>query len=149
MPNMVYLSNLDDLDEVVRAFQQALDAVLSPITIGRLVDEALHRQAYQHVHPSATQSAVGCVSALLGVPGKQGQYGSLIVEIYEPGHHGGQNAVYVPARFASRLAVSLPGTAVTERVRRIRINRTYLAHVRLPLQTFRDHPHGVITVQAP
>ncbi len=147
MPRWIYLPNPDNPDAVVDRFQDALDAVLNQAAVKRYLADRGNNHSYQYVHPSPIQPAVGGVSAVFG-HGSQGQSsGSLFVEIYAPGHHGGGSAVYVPESIALRLAVSLKGTSLTVRLSYDRLNRMCRAHLRAPLQTFVDHPWGVITLQ--
>jgi hypothetical protein len=146
MPKLILLSELDDTRAVVKAFQEAMDTVVNPKAVNRVITDRYHHRIYQHVHPKPNQPAVGCVIAVLGDVGQEEQ-GSLFVKIYTEGYYSGPNVAYVPPQIAKRLVVSLKDTSLQGRLTLEESKKTFGMHMQASLQVFRDHPWGVIAIR--
>lgn len=141
------MNDVSSPQEVVAALQEALDEVLNPVLLARMISGEHYRQAYQYVRPAPDAPAVVTVSMIVDGPCCQQPTSTLLVVIKRLGNDNvRQSAEYVPYRLVERLRILLTGLDVSQtqifvfdwvkNEARIRLS--------LPTKTFQQHPRAIV-----
>ena len=145
MANYIMLQSTNDPQSIVKAFQRAVDTVLKPRYVKRVIETGREYRDSQDVCADARGYVIGQASVILG-DAAQKDNGGLFIRVYTAERLGNPRR-FVPAFTAANLQLSLKGVSERASSHYDYNNMWFQVCLLVPLRILRDHPKGVVTIR--